>query len=120
MEIANIKKEGNKSKCMTEIKTCPATETDLIVQNDNHGFDENPNLEPPIMHDVLVDGQPAKAGVGSFGAYSTRIVLVFDPPHPEWGGEFSTKYFIFDEKEHGVVNWGYEGKSFHIEKIVKS
>ena len=118
MEITNIKKKGNKSKCMTEIKTCPVTEIDLIVQNDNHGFDQNPSLEPPIMHDVLVDGRAAKAGVGSFGAYSTRIVLVFDPPHPEWGNEFSTKYFIFDDKEPGVVKWGHEGKSFHIEKIV--
>jgi hypothetical protein len=119
VEIANIKKKGNKSKCMTEIKTCPATEIDLIVQNDNHGFDQNPSLEPPMMHDVLVDGQPAKAGVGSFGAYSTRIVLVFDPPHPKWGNEFSTKYFIFNDKEPGVVKWGHEGKTFNIEKIVK-
>ena len=106
-------------KNMTEVKTRPATEADLIVQNDRHGFDQNPNLEPPIMHDVLVDGQPAKAGVGSFGAYSTRIVLAFNPPHPEWGDEFATKHFIFDEKEPGVVNWGHDGKSFHIEMIVK-
>ncbi|MBT3970848.1 MAG: gamma-glutamylcyclotransferase [Euryarchaeota archaeon] len=118
-KIANIEKGGDKSEYMTEVKTCPATEADLIVQNDIHGFDPNPHSDPPIMHDVLVDGQPAKAGVGSFGAYSTRIVLVFDPPHPEWGDEFATKYFIFDDKELGVVNWGHDGKSFHIEKIVE-
>jgi hypothetical protein len=104
---------------MTEIKTVPATEESLIVQNDTHGFDQNPNTEPLVMHDVLIDGQPAKAGVGSFGAYSTRIVLLFDPPHPEWGDEFATKYFIFDEKNPGVLNWGHDGKSFQIEKIAE-
>lgn len=97
----------------------PATETSLAVENDSHGFDENPNYEAPIMHDVLVDGTPAKAGVGSFGMYSTRIVLLFDPPHPEWGNEFATKHFIIDEGNPGVLKWGHEGKSFNIEKIVE-
>ncbi len=119
MKIANIEKEVNKTAHMTEVKTSPATEQDLIIQNDRHGFDENPNLEPPKMVDVLVDGQLAKAGVGSFGGYSTRIVLLFDPPHPEWGNEFATKYFFFDEKTPGVLNWGHYGKTFQIEKIVK-
>ena len=61
-------------------KTEPATEASPVIENDNHGFDENPNCEAAIMHDVLVDGTPAKTGVGSFGMYSTRIVLRFDPP----------------------------------------
>ena len=100
-------------------KTEPATEETLVVENDRHGFDQNPNLDPPIMHDVLIDGTPARAGVGSFGAYSTRIVLVFDPPHPEWGEEFATKYFAFDDKKPGVLNWGTQGKSFLIERIVE-
>jgi len=102
-----------------KINTEPATETSLAVENDNHRFDENPNRETPIMHDVLVDGTPAKAGVGSFGTYSTRIVLLFDPPHPEWGSEFATKEFNLDENNPGVLNWGYDGKSFTIEKIVE-
>jgi hypothetical protein len=100
-------------------KTEPATEEALAVENDRHGFDENPNLGPPMMHDVLIDGTPAKAGVGSFGAYSTRIVLVFEPPHPEWGREFATKYFAFDDKKPGVLNWGTQGKSFLVERIVE-
>ena len=102
-----------------KINTEPATETSLAVENDSHGFDENPNYEAPIMHDVLVDGTPAKAGVGSFGMYSTRIVLLFDPPHPEWGGEFAIKRFIIEENNPGVMKWGHEGKSFNIEKIVE-
>jgi len=104
---------------MTEIKTRPAKEKDLIVTNDQHGFDQKPSLEPPIMHDVLVDGHPAKAGVGSFGGYSTKIVVLFDPPHPEWGLEFGTKYFMFDENEDGIVNWGHDGRNFRIEIIME-
>ncbi len=102
-----------------KIKTEPATEETLIVVNDRHGFDQNPDTSDPIMHDVLVDGTPARAGVGSFGAYSTRIVLLFKPPHPEWGEEFATKYFAFDDNKPGVLNWGTEGKSFIIERIVE-
>jgi len=45
--------------------------------------------------------------------------LVFEPPHPEWGEEFATKYFAFDDKKPGVLNWGIEGKSFLIERIVE-
>lgn len=72
-----------------------------------------------MMHDVLVDGIPAKAGVGTFGMYSTRIVLLFDPPHPKWGGEFATKRFRIDEDNPGVLKWGDEGGSFNIERIVE-
>ena len=103
---------------MSKVEKRPATENDILVINDRHGFDENPNLDPPILHDVLVDGHPAKAGVGSFGMYSTRILLLFDPPHPEFGDEFGTKYFMFDDNVPGLVNWGHEGKSFRIELIV--
>ena len=100
-------------------KTEPATETSLVVENDNHGFDENPNREAPIMHDVLVDGTSAKAGVGFFGTYSTRIVLLFYPPPPQWGSEFATKKFTLDERNPGVLKWGDDGGSFNIEKIVE-
>jgi len=103
---------------MSEISTIPATEQNLVIENDNHGFDESPNQEPPLMHDVLVDGEPAKAGVGSFGGYSTRIVLVFDPPHAEFGKEFATKYFMFEDDEPGVMKWGHDGRSFLVEKII--
>jgi hypothetical protein len=100
-------------------KTEPATEASLVVENDNHGFDENPNPEAPIMHDVLVDGTRAKAGVGSFGTYSTRIVLLFDPPHSKWGNEFTTKDFNIDKDNPGVLKWGHNGESCNIEKIVE-
>ena len=102
---------------MSELSTIPATEQNLAVQNDTHGFDEQPNQEAPIFHDVLIDGEPAKAGVGSFGGYSTRIVLLFDPPHTEFGEEFATKYFMFEDDESGVMKWGHDGRSFLVEKI---
>lgn len=102
---------------MSEISTIPATEQNLVVENDNHGFDEKQNQEPPRMHDVLIDGEPAKAGVGSFGGYSTRILLLFDPPPAEFGSEFATKRFRFNENEPSVMEWGNDGRSLIIEKI---
>ena len=46
---------------MSKIEKRHATENDILVINDRHGFDENPNLDgPPILHDVLVDGHPAR------------------------------------------------------------
>ena len=102
---------------MSERSTIPATEQNLAVQNDTHGFDEQPAQEAPIFHDVLIDGVPAKAGVGSFGGYSTRIVLLFDPPHAEFGEEFATKYFMFEDNDSGVMKWGHDGRSLLVEKI---
>jgi hypothetical protein len=42
-----------------------------------------------------------------------RVVLRFDPPHPEFGAEFGTDYFKIEQP--GVLSWGFEGRSFRIE-----
>lgn len=107
------------SENIIETNTQPATEASLIVTNDRHGFDQNPNYEAPIMHKVLVDGEPALAGIGSFGAYSERIVLAFDPPHEEWGQEFATKYFRIEKDNPGILTWGNDGRSFRIDIIIE-
>ena len=99
--------------------TKPATEQDLFVENDTHGFEEKTEIEAPKMHSVLVDGWPAKAGVGSFGAFSTRIVIKFDSPHPEYGEQFATKYFMFDESQPGLVRWGHDNATMRIQKILE-
>ncbi|MAM35979.1 MAG: hypothetical protein CL988_02300 [Euryarchaeota archaeon] len=99
--------------------TKPATEQDLFVENDTHGFEEKKEIETPKMHSVLVDGWPAKAGVGSFGAFSTRIVIKFDSPHPEYGEEFATKHFMFDESQPGLVRWGHDNATMRIQKILE-
>jgi len=45
--------------------------------------------------------------------------LAFEPPHSEWGREFATKSFAFDDNKPGVLNWGTQGKSFLIEMIIE-
>ncbi len=46
---------------------------------------------------VLVNGHPATCCRGDFGTHSTRLQLLFDPPHPKWGEGFVTKYYRFME-----------------------
>ena len=105
---------------MSELNTRPATEADLMIANDVHMMDgSGGHNEPWQLHDVLIDGMRAKAGVGSIGTYSERILIVFeDGEHPDLGDEFSTKYWIFDQETPGLVKWGHEGKSFQMELIL--
>ena len=74
---------------MLERKTRPATEEDLIVPNDNHPMQPGDGT-PFVFRSVLVDGQPAKAGIGSLGGYSERIAIGFEKPHSDFGKEFAT------------------------------
>ncbi|CAI8197638.1 MAG: Uncharacterised protein [Methanobacteriota archaeon] len=104
---------------MNEKKTRPAVSgADLLVSNDRGMMDPpGHNPGPPVLTDVLVDGVPAKAGIGVFGTWSERIVLFFENEHPKYGKEWGTKYYMFDENEPGKVNWGHNGDSFRIEII---
>ena len=104
---------------MNEKSTRPAVSAeDLHVPNDRGMMDPpGHNPGPTILTDVLVDGVPAKAGIGVFGTWSERIVLIFENEHPKYGKEWGTKYYMFDENEPGKVNWGHDGESFRIEII---
>ena len=102
---------------MSERKTRPATEQDLIVQNDSHPMQPG-NGKPFIFRPVLVDGLPAKAGVGSLGGYSERIAIEFEQPHREFGDQFATKYFHIKKDEPGRCYWGHQNDSFAIEVFV--
>ncbi len=104
---------------MANMKTRPAEEKDLLIENDTHGFDKHPPEGPPQLHRVLIDGKPGLAGIGSQGTYSERILLVFDEPHPEFGEEFMTKNFHFDRREPGLLHWGHEKRTFNIEIMTK-
>ena len=104
---------------MNERKTGPAvSSSDLLIPN-VRGMMDTPSdaPSPPIMTDVLVDGVPAKAGIGFFGTWSERIVLIFEEDHPKYGTEWGTKYYMFDQENPGKVNWGHYGESFRIEII---
>ena len=81
---------------MNEKKTRPAVSgADLLVSNDRGMMDPpGHNPGPPVLTDVLVDGVPAKAGIGVFGTWSERIVLFFENEHPKYGKEWGTKYYI--------------------------
>ena len=61
---------------------------------------------------VLVNEIEAKCVIGTFGTYSTRIMLSFETKHPELGKEFTTKYFRF--LEPGILGWGHDGKTMKI------
>jgi len=106
------------SSAMKETRIRPATEQDLIIQNDDHKLHPRSDGAPYTLHDVLVDGHRGKAGVGSLGLWSERILLVFDPPHEKYGEEWMTKYFMFDEEDPGLVRWGHNGESFRLDLIV--
>ena len=96
-------------------KTIPATEKDLYLEQDAHPFDESQSsLSEP--HAVLVDGIKGTAAVGSLGGYSTRLRILLEEEHPDFGKEFQTKYFMF--KEPGLCMWGHDEKTFTIEKVV--
>ncbi len=96
-------------------KTIPATEKDLYLDQDGHPFDES-KLSLSDFHTVLVDGIKGTAAVGSLGGYSTRLRILLEDEHPDFGKEFQTKYFMF--KEPGLCMWGHYEKTFTIEKVV--
>ena len=99
-----------------EQKTEPGTEENLDLESDAHPFDTEP-VAPSHPHPVLVDGICGVAAIGSHGTYSTRIKLWLSEEHPELGRTFSTKYFRIEEP--GQVEWGHQGQSFTIEKILQ-
>ena len=98
-----------------EIKTQPATEASLMIENDANPFDQDlpktVNFEEQ-MHPVLVDGIRGKACTGTLGTYSDRISIQLEEEHPELGTYFTTKYFIFEEP--GKVMWGHGEQRFEI------
>ena len=99
---------------MSQRKTRPAKEEDLIVPNGSHAM--NPSDGTPYeLRPALVDGIPAMAGIDAFGGYSERIRIKFDHAHDELGPGFQTKYFVIRDEEPGVCRWGHDGQSFTIE-----
>lgn len=97
-----------------------ATEENLQLEVDSYVGREIEPSEISPLHPVIIDGIRGKAGIGYFGTWSPRIKIVMEEEHPDLGVEFMTKYYIFDEKDSGLVNWGKQlGKSFRINKIVE-
>ena len=101
------------------MNTKPATEEDLMIENDAHPFDDG--LPKTVnfseeMHPVVVDGIKGKACIGTLGGFSERIRISLEEEHPNLGRDFQTKYYMF--LEPGKVFWGHENKTFEILKIL--
>ena len=44
------------------------------------------------------------------------MVILFDKPHPRWGENFTTKYFLFDCP--GKMVWGHNGECMDIDAVL--
>ena len=102
---------------MSERKTRPAREEDLIVPNGGHAMKPNDGT-PYKLRAALVDGIPAQAGIDPFGTYSERIRILLEHAHDELGLEFQTKRFMIRDEEPGICHWGHNDQSFAIEVFV--
>ena len=60
---------------------------------------------------ISIDGHNAECFIFQ-RINSDKIIILFEKEHPEFGKEFSTKYFQF--KEPGKMIWGHSGKYMHI------
>ena len=90
------------------VQNIPLKEEDIPVLLE-HGME----IEPL---DVIVDGHPATCMIVAVAWRSTGIVISFNPPHPRWGNEFGTKYFLFQQP--GVMKWGHDGETMQITHFI--
>lgn len=99
--------------------TVAGTEENLRLEVDPHPLSPQTTggQLPSLPHQVLVDGLQGHASIGCHGGYSERIVITIEDGHPELGRSFSTKHFRFTEP--GIVEWGHEGRTFKILKLVE-
>jgi hypothetical protein len=67
---------------------------------------------------VIADGNPGSCFLQDRGWNSTRIVIVFDQPHPIWGKSFVTKHFLFERP--GRMYWGHDGNHIKISAILET
>jgi hypothetical protein len=67
---------------------------------------------------VVADGYPGSCFLQDRGWNSTRIVIVFDRPHPTWGESFVTKHFLFERP--GKMYWGHQGDFIRISAFLET
>ena len=63
---------------------------------------------------VIVDGHSAECFLHDTLFYTTKVVILFDEDHPQWGEYFTTKYFMFNEP--GKMHWGH-GDEYMVMKV---
>ena len=72
------------------------------------------NGEPKKIR-IVVDEQTARCFLLDRGWNSTKIVILFDKPHPVWNEFFTTKHFDFIEP--GKMKWGHDNEIMSISKM---
>jgi hypothetical protein len=83
-----------------------------IIESDFPVDSGQKNIEPLQL---TVDGHLAKGLITNSVGWSTRIVLLFDQPHPMFGKEFMTKKFLIEPA--GYLVYGYNQKPLRIKRI---
>ena len=90
-----------------------------------HEIPLNEDMIPIIAGDqdvkmirVIADDHTGSCFLQDRGWNSTRIVIVFDQPHPMWGESFVTKHFLFVTP--GTMYWGHEGNSIKISTMLET
>ena len=83
-----------------------------IIESDFPIDSGQENFEPLLL---TVDGHPAKGLITDSVGWSTRIVLLFDQPHPMFGKEFMTKRFLIEPA--GYLVYGHNQKPLRIKRI---
>ena len=48
---------------------------------------------------------------------TTKVVILFDEPHPKWDECFTTKYFRFERP--GKLDWGHNGEYMNIDAVLE-
>ena len=66
---------------------------------------------------VIVDGNPASCFLHDRVFYSTKVVILFDEPHPKWDERFTTKYFRFERP--GTLDWGHNEEYMNIDAVLE-
>ena len=83
-----------------------------IIESDFPIDSGQENFEPLLL---TVDGHPAKGLITDSIGWSTRIVLLFEKPHPEFGKEFMTKRFLVEPA--GYLTYGFNQKPLRLKRI---
>ena len=83
-----------------------------IIESDFPLDSGQEQFEPLLL---TVDGYSAKGLITDSVGWSTRIVLLFDQPHPKFGREFMTKRFFIEPA--GYLNYGFEQNPLRLKRI---
>ena len=83
-----------------------------IIESDFPIDSGQENFEPLLL---TVDGHPAKGLITDSIGWSTRIVLLLEKPHPDFGRECMTKRFLVEPA--GYLTYGFNQKPLRLKRI---